>query len=215
MGEWCEEQGLVVADTFRVINRRGTWRHPGTKEYYELDYFVMTPSLMPRIQCMRTSAAMPFTDHFAKVVRIVFHSRDKAPPWWRLESSGLRQPARLQVDRMTGPTPEAQAKGESYQKTLDERVKNIDRPITWEALSEAMVGAADQVCGRSRASKGPLGRLGHEGEARQERDRIAQLWEEVREAQGTAEEEPKRQVHRTARVQKKRRRWTWDEVEEI
>lgn len=186
-----------------MIPRRGTWRHPGTREYYELDYFVVSPSLLPRIECIRTCAAMPFTDHFAKVLRVVIHGRDRAPPWWRLEA-GLRPPPRLLVDRMSGPSQEAQAVGQSYAAELDARLAAAERPVSWSALSAMMVGAAETVCGRSRAARGPLGRLGHEEEASRERSRVAQLWEEVRESQGRPEEEERRQAHRRARAELQR-----------
>ena len=67
--EWAENKNLYIVDTyFRKINR-GTWCHPRTGKWYELDYFLAKIHRNLIIKDMKVVREDRWSDHRPKMIK--------------------------------------------------------------------------------------------------------------------------------------------------
>ncbi|CAK0833878.1 unnamed protein product [Prorocentrum cordatum] len=162
-----------------------TRRSPGVDrgKWHELDYFMTDgPALSQRWKCLR-AFAMPFGDHFAKMVSRWPHGRPWKDRGVREVASGfadvLRQAGRLRYDLMRGPPPEASAVRRELAGAAARALGGPARPA-WSELAAAMRTAGEEVLGRApRLDNEPaLQRL--RPAERAQRQELQGSWEAVR-----------------------------------
>ena len=99
---WLSQTNLQAVDSrFRVANRgsRGTWHHPGTRKWCELDYFCCDERILRQVQSLRVHH-LGFSDHAAK--QMLFHLSKPGATGRKnrraAKSSRIRQEAALASD---------------------------------------------------------------------------------------------------------------------
>ena len=71
LGEWCEENGLVIVNSFLPHRNRGTWFHNRFRRWYELDGFLMRREEWRGIVGrMKVRGAGGLSDHKVKCVEV-------------------------------------------------------------------------------------------------------------------------------------------------
>jgi hypothetical protein len=210
MGEWCQEHGLKVADSFFVFPCRGTWRHVQTKQWYELDYFMATPGLLKRIVRISTRAVEAYTDHLAKELRSVLGSSRSSKSF--RHGNALDKP-RLRIECILGSSAEAVNRRLAYTKLVGERCPLLSQKPTWREMASLLVKTTEDTVGRGGETRFDY----HSKEAADDRQRMSAMWEGVRTAQGTNEEHAAAAKHKdeSKQCRAKWRRWVWERVEGV
>ena len=69
--EWCEENGLVIVNSFLPHRNRGTWFHNRFRRWYELDGFLMRrEQWRGMVRRMRVRGAGGLSDHEVKCLEV-------------------------------------------------------------------------------------------------------------------------------------------------
>lgn len=185
---WASDRGLSHVDSFLATRHRATWLNNVSRVKYELDYWLSDiPVGSARWRQLRT-CALPFSDHFVKVVHLELRGRPAAAayiPGGARSAAGPR-PRRLRLDRLRGPTVSAAVLRRQWSKqveeTLPERTAEAVEatPMTWTAAAASMRSAAESVVGRRpRASDIPVLEA-HRPAAQASREALRESWDRVR-----------------------------------
>lgn len=67
---WLSQTAMQCIDHFFKIGHRGTWKHPGNKAWYELDFFCGDDRLLRQAQTIR-ALTLGISDHRAK--QLILH----------------------------------------------------------------------------------------------------------------------------------------------
>ena len=161
--EWCGTNGLAYVNSYMRHERRGTWQHPRSGRWYELDGFLVRKNerygLVRRMKAMSVSV---LSDHVAKglTVRVV----DRR---WRTEGGGRRPP------RINWEVLQRVDKREEYKLKTRERMMNgeVDE-WSWDRMTEVMIGAAKEVCGETTRPVANPWTVGREEEMNELRENI-------------------------------------------
>ena len=140
--QWQFSQGLMCFDSFQSIASRGTWMHniannAGQHSWYELDFFVGSPSLRRSVQHI-TTAANGVSDHLAKVTTLHAaksgaHARRAKRKAYYVQANRQAQPGKLALHRLRGQSPEA---GQLRQRLCETISANITAQQVDEEAAE-------------------------------------------------------------------------------
>ena len=214
--EWCGTNGLAYVNSFMRHRRRGTWLHPRSGRWYELDGFVVRKEERQRlVRKVKTMSMNELSDHTAKsmIVRVTGKR-------WRTEG-GARRPPRIKWEAL-----QCQDMKEAYKENTRERMARAEvDEWRWEEMTEVMIEAAKEVCGETTKPVANPWTIGYEEEldgmkediVRAVRMRGVKLraWNEVRNDNERGEErdiaerelnEAKREVRECRRRMKRRLR---------
>ena len=89
--EWCGKNGLAYVNSYMSHGRRGTWQHPRSGRWYELDGFLARKDERYRLmKGMKAMHASVLSDHVAKgmILKVV----DRR---WRTEGGGGGRPPKI------------------------------------------------------------------------------------------------------------------------
>lgn len=131
--EWLSSTDLAVADTFQAVSCRGTWLHPHTKEWYELDYLLVDSDrlhqVQPRMQCVPGVA-----DHRMKVLGIQLGSltarasrKRRAQTWKSLSRPRDRTP-KLCMEAFRGHSETAVAARKQFGLEVEAVLSSMEVP---------------------------------------------------------------------------------------
>ena len=73
--EWAENNNLYIVDTYLRKNNRGTWCHPRTGNWYELDYFLAKRHRNLIIKDMKVVREDRWSDHRPKMIKVSFREK--------------------------------------------------------------------------------------------------------------------------------------------
>ena len=159
--EWCEENRLVIVNSFVPHQNRGTWFHNRFRRWYELDGFLMRRgewrSMVGR---MRVKGAGGLSDHKVKCVEVKGQVRS-----WRRAGRTERVP-RVKWERLK--LPEVKEEFREKMRELREQEETMEEEQEeWKRLSKVMRRAAEETCGiEERTVQNPW-TVGHEEEIRE------------------------------------------------
>ena len=140
--DWCGSEYLVYANSFCGHRKRGTWFNRPHRRWYGLDGFLLRRDQRhSMVKKMRTIHDMAISDHNPKEMtirrrRIRLIPKTKKPPmgWEKLQEENTREIYRQATTRK-----------------LQEREEEIQEGgENWKLVSEVMVSAVEEVCGRRR-----------------------------------------------------------------
>ena len=147
---WCEENGLSYLNSFSAHTRRGTWYNIPRRKWYELDGFVTKQEHRHKIiEKMWTIEEKTLSDHKPVGVRIKTYLRKWRGQGGRKEN---REETKINYEERT-------------REKMRERSDEIKEDGTnWKILTEVMVGAAEEVCGRKTRDIANPWTIGYEEE---------------------------------------------------
>ena len=68
---WCGANGLAYVNSYMKHERRGTWLHPRSGRWYELDGFLMRKDERHRlVRRMKAMSMSELSDHVAKSMTV-------------------------------------------------------------------------------------------------------------------------------------------------
>ena len=148
--EWLSSTDLAVADTFQAVSCRGTWLHPHTKEWYELDYLLVDSDrlhqVQPRMRCVPGVA-----DHRMKVLGIQLGSltarasrKRRAQTWKSLSRPRDRTP-KLCMQAFRGNSEQAVAARKQFGLEVEAVLSSMEVPAP--PVSHAIVAETTAVEG--------------------------------------------------------------------
>ena len=164
--DWCEENGLVIVNSFRPHRNRGTWFHNRFRRWYELDGFLMRKEEWRGITGrMKVSGAGGLSDHKVKCVQV-----KKQLKRWRRAGRVERVP-KVRWERLKLPEVKEEYRGK-MRELMDGEGTMESEEGEWKRLSGLMLRAAEETCGvEERRVQNPW-TVGHEEEIRQANSRI-------------------------------------------
>ena len=138
--DWCGTNGLAYVNSYMRHARRGTWQHPRTGRWYELDGFLVRKEERHRlVRRMKTMNECVLSDHTAKSMTVRVNERR-----WRA-IGGERRPPRIKWEAL-----QRIDKREEYKEKTRELMMNAEvDEWRWEDMTEVMIGAAKEVCGET------------------------------------------------------------------
>ena len=138
--QWCEMNGLAYVNSYMRHERRGTWQHPATGVWYELDGFLVRKEERHKlVKRMRTMTKEDLSDHEPKGMTVRVKRKR-----WRTEG-GQRRTPRIKWEALQLGNKREEFK-EKTQELMDTR--EVDE-WKWEEMSEVMIEAAKEVCGET------------------------------------------------------------------
>ena len=191
--EWAQQNELVVVDSFFRKRSRGTWCHPKTGKWNELDFFLAKKHRNFAVQNMTAVPEDRWSDHRPKEIRVLFgkkkeqfkNSKTENIDWKKLRSE------KSQV---------------AYQKEIVNT--SLCEEPSWNDLANVMKKAAKKVCGlQDTRSKTNQWMVGHEDEASEFKVKIQTL---VKERNATKEKDELREKLKTTRRKYKKKLKTWE-----
>ena len=152
---WCEANGLAYVNSYMRHARRGTWQHPATGRWYELDGFLVKKEERHRmVKRMRTLRKEDMSDHEPKGMIVRRPMRR-----WRTEG-GRRNTPRIKWEAL-----QRMDKREEYKEKTRELMNEREiEEWKWEEMSEVMMKAAAEVCGETTKPVANPWTIGHEEE---------------------------------------------------
>ena len=141
--EWCSINGLAYVNSYMKHRRRGTWQHPRSGRWYELDGFLVRKEERHKlVKRMKAMNANVLSDHAAKSLTVNVRGRR-----WRTEG-GERRPPRLNWEVLQ----RMEKRMEYMEKTRELMTNEEVNEWTWKGLSDVMIEAAKVVCGETTKS---------------------------------------------------------------
>ncbi|CAK0831872.1 unnamed protein product, partial [Prorocentrum cordatum] len=197
---------LRLADSFAPIYSRGTWQHPPTKKWYELDVFLADPRASRRMHGWKVFPAS-FSDHHGKLCRLTLAASMKSRRRFRVERP--ERPRPLSVSRFKGRSPEAKQLCDDYSAKTAEAMQQAPPDGSWTVLAGIMVKACEDTAGRDPERIGLPYLAGHAKEAIKRHAEIERLLTAVKESKDVPTATQARTTLRQARAALKRdkRRW--------
>ena len=154
---FCATNGFWIPDTFKSMRSRGTWRHPTTRQWYELDYFMLSHQLSAgRIW---TEGPGFRTDHRMKLMYIQLSASGRQARYVRKLAQGSegRQEERIPFKAIRGDPALAQQYAAetdaSYRRLVNTGLHpagtEIHEPSAlgnrWYNMRKAMTAAAEKI----------------------------------------------------------------------
>ena len=176
--DWCEENGLVIVNSFMTHQNRGTWFHNRFRRWYELDGFLMRKEEWRGMTGrMRVRGAGGLSDHKVKCVEIKRQLKR-----WRGAGRVERVP-KVRWERLK--LPEVKEEYREKMRELREEEETMEREEDeWKRLSGLMLKAAEEACGvEERRIQNPW-TVGHEEEIREANSRIERAVDRRNRARG-------------------------------
>ena len=175
--DWCGSEYLVYANSFCGHRKRSTWFNRPHRRWYELDGFILwRDQRHSMVKKMRTIHDMAISDHNPKEMtmrrrRMRPNPRTKKPPigWEKLQEENTREMYR-----------------EATARKLQEREEEIQEGgENWKLVSEVMVNAAEEMCGRRRRTVANPCTVGREEQLRALHDAISRSFQRRNTAEET------------------------------
>ena len=148
--QWLATTDLICIDQYYHIGRRGTWIHPGTKQWYELDYFCASPGILKQTQTLRT-LCLGFSDHSAK--QILFHlpnpnskTAKRAAKAKRIAEVQAPSNSRVHFELLRGASPEAQYNRGLFQRTIHEKLVQEFQANQWSLPTPSSGSQPSVMC---------------------------------------------------------------------
>ena len=141
---WCEENNLAHVNSFYSHKKRGTWFNNSLKRWYEIDGFLMKKAQRHKnVKKVNTVGDLTLSDHKPKKIILVRNwrkynrnERKKTVPrikWVKLDDEEIARQYRGKVEDLLA----------EYDDTED-----AADVTNWNKISDIVVKAADEVCGR-------------------------------------------------------------------
>ena len=102
--DWCEEMGMAHVNSFMRYKRRGTWRHPATGRWHELDGFlVIGGERQKMVRKVWTRDERELSDHRPLCMRLNVELRR-----WRTEGRKERRVPRVRWEGLMNEEKKAE-----------------------------------------------------------------------------------------------------------
>ena len=220
--EWCQENGMALANTFSPHNRRGTWFNAPRARWYELDGFLIKKAQRHKImRGVKVLEETGMSDHKPVMIKI----KSKVRKWRRQQANRVPQ-IRYEKLKESNAKQEFKRKVSEKWETREDQLRQDG--TNWKTMSKVLTEAAEETCGKKTRQVANPWTIGHEEELAylnlqisawvDERNRINERmrtrdgrrrWEEqLEEARGRVRE-ARREMKR--RVREMERAW-WDEI---
>ena len=151
--DWCEEMGMAHVNSFMRYKRRGTWRHPKTGRWHELDGFLVRGGERQRmVRRVWTRDERELSDHRPVCMRLNVELRR-----WRTEGRKERRVPRVRWEGLMNE----EKKAEYEEKTRQKWESRGEQEWGWSEVAEVLVKTVEEVCGlgnRGVASPWTVGR---------------------------------------------------------
>ena len=130
--EWAENNNLFIVDTYFRKNNRGTWCHPRTGNWYELDYFLAVRHRNLIIKDMKVLREGRWSDHRPKMIKVSFREKKERLNRTKQEKIDWRK-----------------LRNKKYHDAYQEHISNVSlsNELSWAELAETMKRAAKPACG--------------------------------------------------------------------
>ena len=166
--EWCEDNDLVHVNSYYNHRRRGTWCHPRTGEWYEIDGFLMRNRQRHKhVKKICTVGEITLSDHKPKLMKfqleVNLRSRTRIKRVPRIRFEKLRLPEIADQYR--------QRIGELIAEEVDNEDLNDDM-TRWDELTKIVIKAAEEVCGKEERKVENPWMIGREEELQRMRSRL-------------------------------------------
>ena len=150
--EWAENNNLYIVDTYFRKNNRGTWCHPRTGNWYELDYFLAKRHRNLIIKDMKVVREDRWSDHRSKMIKVSIREKKERFNRTKQEKIDWRK---LRIKKHH----------DAYQEHISKA--SLSNKPSWAELAETMKRAAKAACGlEDTRSKTSQWMVGHEDRAR-------------------------------------------------
>ena len=132
---WLSKTSLQCIDQFFKIGHRGTWKHPGNKAWYELDYFCGDSQILKQTQSLRT-LTIGISDHRAKQILVHLPNPLSKHSWRKDKAARIREAQnvhepRIQYELLRGPSKEAQHNRGLFQRTVHSQLHDLFQSQHW------------------------------------------------------------------------------------
>jgi hypothetical protein len=146
---WAGALGLKIVNSFRPLSKRGTWYHPRSKQWYELDYFITSD--LGRVCRFSITEGMD-SDH--RMLQLSIGQRPRPRPPERAKVRKL-DVSKLGVvhDAEHGLVPNTVT--QNYQDRVTQLFEE-KQPADWDSTAEVLVQAAEEAVGYLRRPKQDL-----------------------------------------------------------
>ena len=156
--EWCQENGLALANTFSSHNRRGTWFNVPRARWYELDGFLVKKDQRHKVmRGVRVLEETGMSDH--KPVMIKIKSKVKK---WRVAKE-TRVP-NIRYEKLKEDYAKQEFKRRVTEKWERREEQMREDSTNWKMMSEVLTEAAEETCGRKTRQVANPWTIGHEEE---------------------------------------------------
>ena len=110
--DWCEEMGMAHVNSFMRYKRRGTWRHPATGRWHELDGFLVRGGERQKmVRKVWTRDERELSDHRPVCMRLNVELRR-----WRTEGRKERRVPRVRWEGLMNEEKKAEYEEKTRQK---------------------------------------------------------------------------------------------------
>ena len=156
--EWCQLNGIALANTFSPHSCRGTWFNTPRARWYELDGFLVKQDQRHRrMRGIKVLEETGLSDHKPVMIRI----KSKVRKW-------RRQPEKRVPNIRYEKLKEERVK-EEFKRKVDEkwdtrREQRSEDGTNWKMLSEILTEAAEETCGKKTRQVANPWTVGHEEE---------------------------------------------------
>ena len=151
--DWCEEMGMAHVNSFMRYKRRGTWRHPATGRWHELDGFLVRGGERQRmVRRVWTRDERELSDHRPVCMRLNVELRR-----WRTEGRKERRVPRVRWEGLMNE----EMRAEYEEKTRQKWESRGEQEWGWSEVADVLVKTVEEVCGlgnRGVASPWTVGR---------------------------------------------------------
>ena len=220
--EWCQLNGIALANTFSPHSRRGTWFNIPRARWYELDGFLVKQDQRHRMmRGVKVLGETGMSDHRPVMMKI----KSKVRKWRR--QSEKRVP-NIRYEKLKDENVKVQFKRKVREKWETRGDQIREDGTNWKMMSEVLTEAAEETCGKKTRQVANPWTIGHEEELAylnlqisawvEERNRINERMRTRAESRRWQEqlEEARRRVTEARREMKIRlreleRAW-WDEI---
>ena len=194
--EWCGMNGLAYVNSFMIHERRGTWQHPRSGRWYELDGFLTRKDERHgMVVSMRTMKDSDLSDHRAKGMKVKVIGRK-----WRTEG-GRKRPPRIKWEALRCEEKKIEYKERTRQLMEEEEFDEGN----WENMTKVMLTAAKEVCGETTKPVANPWTIGFEDEIETLKSNISRAVRDREAARIVANEERQRGGDRPGRRLAERR----------
>ena len=137
---WAGALGLKVVNSFRPLSKRGTWYHPRSRQWFEIDYFLVRD--IGRVCRFDISDGMD-SDHRVLQMSIGQRPRPRPPERAKVRKLDVSQLG-LVLDEEQGMIPNLVT--QNYQARVSQLIEE-QQPNDWDSTAEVLVQAAEEAVG--------------------------------------------------------------------
>ena len=156
--EWCQLNGIALANTFSPHNRRGTWFNIPRARWYELDGFLIKQDQRHRrMRGVKVLEETGLSDHKPVMIKI----KSKVRKWRRQRE---RRVPNIRYEKLKEENGKEEFRRKVSEKWGMRRDQVREDGTNWKMMSEVLTEAAEETCGKKTRQVANPWTIGHEEE---------------------------------------------------